>query len=209
MECCRMVLGEVSTNCYLLYDEEERRALIIDPAARQDLIMEKIRELSLKPLAVLLTHGHFDHIMAADELKKRYQIPIYAGKGEKEILADSTRNYTGTLGKKPISMVADIWLSDRELLCLGGMNLLVLATPGHTEGSCCYYAPDEQILFSGDTIFAGNYGRTDLHTGDRDKIAQSIQKLLTELPETVTILPGHGPETTVAEERLENPLSPF
>lgn len=209
MELYRFTIGAVSTNCYIVYDPGTKEALIVDPADRADFLIGKLTELSLKPAAILLTHGHFDHMMASLDLKKQYQIPIYAAEAESALLADCQRNLTGPWGGRPMSMKADHLLTDGQKVTVGTLTFTVLVTPGHTEGSCCYYFSEDKILLCGDTLFAGSYGRTDLPGGSMSAMVRSVTRLLSELPEEVTAFPGHGDETTIGAERRGNPLAGY
>ena len=208
MELYRLTLGRVSTNCYFVYDKESKKALVVDPGDEAERIEGKLHELSLDPVAVLLTHGHFDHIMAAPSLKDAYGIPIYAAGAEAELLKDSHDNLTGPWGGRPLSIEADVWLSDQQKVELSGITFMVLTTPGHTKGGCCYYFPEDKVLLSGDTLFAGSYGRTDLPGGSAGDMARSVGRLLRELPEETAVFPGHGDETTIKREKQVNPLAP-
>jgi len=209
MELYRFTVGPVSTNCYFVYDPESRKTLIADPGDRAEFLMGKLQELFLEPAAVLLTHGHFDHMMAAKALKEHYKIPLYAARAEQELLADCQRNLTGPWGGLPLSLQADHWLEDGQETAVEGITFRTFVTPGHTKGSCCYYFEKDRMLLSGDTLFAGSYGRTDLPGGSMSEMARSVTRLLSELPEEVTAFPGHGDETTIGDERRQNPLAMF
>lgn len=205
MEIKRLVLGMLRTNCYIVYSEETKKAVVIDPAAEPKRITEALSELSLTPEAVLLTHGHFDHMLAADALRKEYHIPVGLLSEEAELLSDPLKNCSATFFSAPYGTVADEYFVDgQELTYLGG-ELKVLATPGHTAGCCCYYMAAENVLFSGDTLFCGSVGRTDLPTSSPAMIGSSIKEKLFVLPEDTLVLPGHGEETTIGEEQRHNP----
>lgn len=200
------VLGLVRTNCYVISNESSKEALVIDPPDQADTIISKLKELDLKPVAILLTHGHFDHIMAAGELAEKYKIPIYAGEAEKEMLKDPGLN-SSVMVQKNYVLTADIWLKDQEELTLGGMKIKVLQTPGHTAGGVCYYFEEEKVLLSGDTLFLESVGRTDLPTGDGRILIDSINRKLMVLPEEVVVYPGHGDRTTIGHEKKYNPYA--
>lgn len=199
MKVTNMVLGPISTNTYIAYNEETRECFVVDPAAACHMIVSKIEELELTPVAVLLTHGHFDHIGAADELRARFGIKIYAMGEEKQIL--ETDNNLGHMIRKPLTLSADEFLCDGEELTLIGENIRVIGTPGHTIGSCCYYIQAGKTLFSGDTLFCNSHGRYDFPTGSYSDIISSIKDKLLKLPDDVRVLPGHGDETTIGFER--------
>lgn len=199
-----MVLGPIGTNCYLLVNEDTKEALIIDPASSADRIKEKMGENGWKPGAILLTHGHFDHIGAVDELKKEYQIPVYASKKEKELIADPSLNGSDMI-RGNIVAHPDTWIDDQDVLALSGITIQVISTPGHTGGSVCYYLPEQGILFSGDTLFAESVGRTDMPTGSQRQLVDSLVKKLSHLPDDTSVYTGHGEDTTIGYEKKYNP----
>lgn len=203
------VLGQVGTNCYVVYEENGTEAVVIDPADHSAQIIEQCQTLGVTPKAVLLTHGHFDHILAAEDIKNQYDCPIYAGKAEDTLLRDPDQNLTGPWGQKKLSLQADILLTDQETVTLCGCEWQILFTPGHTYGSVCYYLPTETVLFSGDTLFEESLGRTDLPTGDSAAIVKSIQTKLFSLPADTMVYPGHGNPTTIGHEQEYNPVSAY
>ncbi|HIS27128.1 MAG TPA: MBL fold metallo-hydrolase [Candidatus Pullilachnospira intestinigallinarum] len=201
-----MVLGMVSTNTYLVKNKETGQLLIIDPADAAGRIQEKITGMEGHPTAILLTHGHFDHMMAADALKKAYDIPVIACRQEEAVLKDARYNLSASWAS-PHVMEADRYLEDGAAFREAGFEIRMLHTPGHTEGSCCYYLPDEAVLFSGDTLFAGSVGRTDFPTSSGADMQKSLRRLLAELPGETRVCPGHGDETTIAYEKRYNPFA--
>ncbi len=203
------VLGPVSTNCYLIYHEQTKKALIVDPADYASRIISKCRELSLQPEAVLLTHGHFDHIMAAEEVRKEFSCKLYASRDEEQLLLDPGRNMSVQMGNRQLSIRADQWLVDGDVLELGGFTWKVIATPGHTPGSVCYYCEQEDVLISGDTLFAESLGRTDFPGGSTAAIIRSISEKLLTLPEDTMVYPGHGDPTTISHEKKYNPVAVY
>ena len=164
MRIVTMQLGMLATNCYLVINEETGELVIIDPAGEADRILVRVRQMKARPVAVLLTHGHFDHIGAVASLQKTYSIPVCAMAEEQELLQDAQKNLSGLYGK-PVTVQADRFFRDKETVQLAGFLFQVLYTPGHTVGGCCYYCAEEQVLFSGDTLFHGSVGRTDFPTG--------------------------------------------
>ena len=200
------VLGMVSTNTWFLKNKETGALLIIDPADQPLLIQQKVTAMEGKPEAVLLTHGHFDHMMAADAVRFMYGIPVLALEEEKELLANPRYNLSGSWSA-PCSLQADRWLKDGEILELAGFAIRVLPSPGHTQGSCCYYLDEEGVLFSGDTLFAGSVGRTDFPTSSTRQMMNSVHMLLEQLPGETKVLSGHGEETTIAYEKRYNPFA--
>lgn len=203
------VLGEVSTNCYLIYNNETKEAVLVDPADNGDYLVEKCRELGVTPKAVLLTHGHFDHIMAVKDVCRAFPCKVYAGQEEDRLLKDPSLNLSGTLDTEPVSIEADVLVKEGDVLSLIGFEWHVMETPGHTAGSVCYYVPTEQVLISGDTLFAGSLGRTDLPTGSMGAILRSITEKLLVLPEDTLVYSGHGEMTTIAHEKQYNPVAVY
>ena len=201
-----MVLGMVSTNTYLVKNQDTGELLIIDPADAAGRIQEKIGQMEGRPAAILLTHGHFDHMLAADALRSAYDIPVYACIQEKDLLKNARYNLSASWAS-PHVMEADRYLADGETFREAGFEIRLLHTPGHTEGSCCYYLPEEAVLFSGDTLFAGSVGRTDFPTSSGADMRESLQRLLSELPADTRVCPGHGEETTIAYEKRYNPFA--
>lgn len=201
----RQVLGMVSTNTWLIKNEETRELLILDPADQAEEIVRQVDRMGAVPKAILLTHGHFDHMMAADGLRDLYDVPVYALQDEKMVLNSSYINLSGSWAY-PYTLDADAYLQDGDEIVLAGFNIRVLHTPGHTLGSCCYYLKAEGILFSGDTLFAGSIGRCDFPTSSMGKMRASLKRLLEELPGETAVYPGHGEETTIAYEKRYNPF---
>lgn len=198
-------VGQVATNCYFAVNGETKEMVIVDPGDSAQMLAEKIRQQGLKPKAVLLTHGHFDHAMAAGKLAEMFGIKIYAHEAEKETLKNPHKNVSTMIGKSE-AYHADVFAKDGEVLNLAGMELKVLHTPGHTEGGCCYYLEKEKVLFSGDTLFCQSVGRTDFPGGSMSGIVRSIREKLLALPDDVSVYPGHMDITTIGRERASNPF---
>lgn len=205
MEIKRLVLGLVRTNCYIVYTKETKKAVIIDPAADSRRIMEEVSALGVTPEAVLLTHGHFDHMLAAESLKNGYHIPVCVAEDDAELLKAPDLNCSQQFLHMSYGSSADELLTDGQNLSFLDGAFTVITTPGHTAGSCCYYAEAEDILFSGDTLFQGSVGRTDLPTGGAAQLLSSIREKLLVLPDQTLVLSGHGEETTIGEEKQYNP----
>ena len=201
-------LGMLSTNCYVVENPDSQKVLIVDPGDSPLEIERQIDEIDGDPEAILLTHGHFDHMMAADELRRTFQIPIYAGEKEVELLADPDMNVS-KLGGECVSLNVDRLLRDGETLDFLGEEWKVLFTPGHTGGGVCYYLKEQKILFSGDTLFDQSVGRTDLPTGSGRAIVDSVTRVLFALPDDVMVYPGHGDETSIGYEKLHNPVAHY
>lgn len=203
-EVLRYIVGPVCTNCYLLVNHKTGELLVVDPGDQATLIEKQIEKTGAKPVAVLLTHGHFDHAGAAEELADKYQISIYAHEAEKETLEDPGLNLCGMIGEHKVYH-ADIFVKDEEVLNLAGFSIRVFFTPGHTIGGCCYYIADEKILFSGDTLFQESVGRTDFPRGSASDLIRSIREKLMPLPDDVTVYTGHDESTLIGYERMHNP----
>lgn len=201
----QLVLGPVSTNCYFALNQETKELLIIDPADQPERIFQKVAQMEGTPVAVLLTHGHFDHISAAEAVRDRYDIPVYACPLETEMLWEPSVNMTQYYGR-PVSMKADKMPSDLEVFEAAGFKVQMIFTPGHTKGSCCYYFKDEDVLFSGDTLFHGSVGRTDFPGGSSAQIVESLHRLVDALPEDTAVYPGHDTSTTIGYEKRYNPF---
>lgn len=203
------VLGDVSTNCYILYNKGQEDAVIVDPADNGSYLLNKLKELSLKPVAVLLTHGHFDHILAVEDIRRAFCCKVYAHMDEERLLKDPSYNLSGTLGTDQMGLNADVLLRDGGELKLLGLDWKVIATPGHTAGSVSYWIPKEEVLISGDTLFAESLGRTDLPTGNVSDIITSITEKLFVLPDKTMVYPGHGDPTTIGHEKKYNPVAAY
>jgi hydroxyacylglutathione hydrolase len=202
-----MVLGIIETNTYLVFNPEDGSCAIIDPADRADDIEERIRREKLKPACILLTHGHGDHFKAADEVRRKFEIPVWGLDKEEQVLLDPDRNTSVAFFGKPLSIKLDRVLHDGEEIRLLGKTWRVIATPGHTGGSCCYYIAEDKILLSGDTLFFESYGRCDMPGGDEEAIVSSIREKLFLLPDDVDVYPGHMRVTTIGHEKTFNPLA--
>ncbi len=198
------ILGRLDTNCYIIYNEDSNKAIIIDPADQAQEIIKQLGEAALTPVAILLTHGHFDHIMATSAVAKEYNIPIYTSEAEKELLGNAKLNCAEMMGKSYI-LTPDIYIKDNEVLTLAGLTIKVIHTPGHTAGGLCYYFEKEAVLISGDTLFFESIGRTDFPTGNSTNLLESIQNKLMTLPDEVKVYTGHGENTTIGHERNNNP----
>lgn len=205
MKILNFVLGMVGTNCYLVVNEEEKQCILIDPAVYSGEIAEQIRREGLDLRAILLTHGHFDHIMGIDGFRKEFpEIPVYAHREEEALLKDASMNASLEFGRQ-YTFSGAAYAEDGDVLDLAGMQFRVIHTPGHTIGGCCYYLQEEKVLFSGDTLFRESIGRTDFPTGNGGQLMRSIREKLFTLPEETAMYPGHMERTTIGDEKKYNP----
>lgn len=206
MRMTRMVVGAIATNCYIVSDENTKKAFIVDPGGDAERIKNKVAESGLTVEAILLTHGHFDHMMAVDELRDCYGAKVYLGEAEKELIANAQQNVSAMFGK-PMTTTADVFVKDGEILNIAGFSIQVIATPGHTKGGVCYYMKEQEAAFSGDTIFQCSVGRTDFPGGSQSELSRSIGEKLFVLPDDTQLFPGHGDSTVVSYERKYNPFA--
>ncbi|MCR4755982.1 MAG: MBL fold metallo-hydrolase [Lachnospiraceae bacterium] len=207
MKIGRIVLSSCATNCYFVYREGESDCIVIDPADRGDYIFEGLRSKGFKVTHILLTHGHFDHIWGCSKLRSLTSAQVYALDAEQEVLENARLNVSEDAGRA-CTVKVNNYVKDMDVLTLNGFRIQVLATPGHTKGSCCYYFPDENVLISGDTLFAESVGRTDLPTGSMSELTHSIETKLAVLPDETAVYPGHGEQTTIGHEKNYNPFWP-
>ena len=198
-------IGIYDENIYVLIDEKSKDACIVDPGGNGNLLIKNIEDLECNIKYILLTHGHFDHAGAAEEMAAHYQIPVYAGENEKGTLESTTKNLSGPMMGQPEVYHATDYLKDMEEQTIAGMKVRTLFTPGHTEGGVCYYLPNEMVVFSGDTLFCESVGRTDFPGGSASTLIRSIQEKLMPLPDFIKVYPGHNAMTTIGNERGYNP----
>lgn len=199
MEIEKLVVGQLDTNCYLVWCKKTKEALIIDPGDEGNYVSEKILAKNLKPKAIVATHGHFDHVLAVTELKLAFNIPFYLNQKDQPFLdrIEKTTEHFAHFRSDPPPKV-DVFLKDKDTIHFGNQTLQVIETPGHTPGGISLYS--KGVLFSGDTLFARGVGRTDFsYSSDKD-LKASVKKLL-KLPPETEVYPGHGPQTTIEEEK--------
>lgn len=198
----RIPCGVYQANCYLVYDQKTLEGFIVDPGGDAPYLKTVIEENHVKPTAILLTHGHGDHIGAVNALKEEYNIPVYAHEMEDLLLKDTSINLSDSMVMGAYTVDADTLFKDGDMLpVLSGVK--VIHTPGHTAGSVCFGIDDH--LITGDTLFVSSIGRTDLATADPQAMEESLDKIKTLSP-NYTIYPGHGPSNTLAREFQSNPF---
>ena len=196
------VTGELAVNSYLLWDEGTKEAVCIDPGRPAAEIVKAIQEEGLRLTQILLTHGHVDHIGGVEEAKSATGATVAAHSAAAPVLANPALNLSELFGGRLV-VYPDILLADGDIISLGSLLLTVRHTPGHSPGGICLFGPG--LVFTGDLIFAGSVGRTDLPGGDLQTLVQSVKKVM-QLPDETRLLPGHGPATTAGRERLTNPF---
>lgn len=199
------IVGSVSTNCYFAINDDTKEVLIIDPGAAAKQLAAKVEEEGLKPVGILLTHGHFDHAGAAEELAELLDVMIYAHEAERETMETPGLNLSGWEGRADTYHVGK-YVADEAILALAGFSIRVLHTPGHTVGGCCYYFAEQSTLFSGDTLFCTSIGRTDFPKGSASQLIRAIHEKLMILPDETAVYTGHGEMTTIGMERMHNPF---
>jgi glyoxylase-like metal-dependent hydrolase (beta-lactamase superfamily II) len=204
----RLVIGEYGVNTYIVACPETSEGVIIDPAGEPETIVRAAESLGIRITCILNTHGHADHVVANQQLKKRLSVPVLMHEADDRFFADPDIRYKSEkeLGLPPPAP-ADKTLKDGDTLKAGKLSIRVIHTPGHTPGSCCFLAGGN--LFTGDTLFVGSVGRTDLTGGSLGKLIESLEKKLIVLPPDTVIWPGHdygdSPTSTIAREMAENP----
>lgn len=198
-----LVLGMVQTNCYIISNEKTGEAIVIDPADKAVTIEQQLKANDLVCKGILLTHGHFDHILASTELSAATRAKTHAHEAEEQLLQDPVLNASAGF-RREYSMLPDVLLKDQDVLSMAGFTIKAIHTPGHTAGGTCYYFAEQGALFSGDTLFLESIGRTDLPTGNQRLLVASILNKLMLLEDQVIVYPGHGRPTTIGYERDNN-----
>lgn len=199
-------VGVLGCNCSVIGDESTREALVIDPGDEIEHILDTLKQHQLTLKQIIVTHAHIDHVGGAMKLKRATNAPILLNKNDYALLKmlDMQAAWIGT--RSPGAVEIDQSLEDQDTIHCGKIRAVAMHTPGHTEGSTCLYFPSEQKLIAGDTLFAGSIGRTDLPGGSFNKIITSLHDRVLTLPDETVVVPGHGPLTTIGEERQSNPF---
>lgn len=204
MKVKKLIVGPLEANCYILWDEESKEAVVIDPGGEGERILKAIRRNSLKVIYIVDTHAHIDHIEANDFIREKTNAPLLIHSADVSLLEDLELNLSTMMGNSKAFLPPTSVLKNKDKIKVGKFYLQILHTPGHTPGSICLYVDNK--LFTGDTLFAGGIGRIDLPGGDMEQLQESIQKKILELPPEVVVYPGHGPDTTIGQERQSNPF---
>jgi len=198
-------VGPIQANCYLFGDESTGELFVIDPGDEPERILAAVRRHGARVVAIVNTHGHFDHVMAVEAVRRATGAPFWIHEAEREVLAEGPVRAKALFGVEvPPSPEPNRWLKEGDELRVGGLGLTVRHTPGHSPGGVCLLG--DGLVFVGDTLFAGSVGRTDLPGASMDVLLESIARVLLPLPDDTVCYPGHGPETTIGEERRSNPF---
>lgn len=199
MEVKRVVAGIYGANCYIIMDEKTKEAVALDPGGDVDDIEKAINQMGANIKYILLTHGHVDHVTGAGELKSIVDAPVGINKKDDDLIHSG-----GDLFGPLLASEADIHIKENDVFKIGEIEIKCIETPGHTPGGMCFLA--ENAIFTGDTLFFGSIGRTDLEGGDSEAIINSIQTKLMTLNDDIIVYPGHGPQSNIERERNKNPF---
>jgi len=200
----KIIVGPLENNCFIIADEKTRECLVTDPGDEPDRILDAINENNFQLKYIICTHAHFDHVAAVPDIKKETEAEIVIHRDDLDIYMN-TKDQAAAWGFEMETLPKpDLFVSDGDIIKIGDMKFDVLHTPGHSQGGICLYG--EGVVITGDTLFAGSVGRTDLYGGDIGKLKKSFKRLLS-LPDDIKVLPGHGPETTIGKERIDNLFS--
>jgi len=211
MQIDRLVLGSYENNCYIVRaDDRREECLIIDTGLDGGPLIEFLRANALRPEALILTHGHADHVAGVCDVRREFpDVKVCIHKSDASMLVDSGRNLSSFAGQKIVCGEADVVFEDEGAICYAGVEFEIIHTPGHTEGGICLYNKAEGVLFSGDSLFAGSIGRTDFPGYDTQKrfeeLVSNIKSKLAVLPAETRVFSGHGPATTIRNEKKHNP----
>lgn len=188
--------GVYDVNCYIVVDETTKEAVIMDPGGDADIIRHVINTLGAKPTMILLTHGHFDHVGGVVDLKNMYNIPSYMNENDKKMMEGKSQVFA-------VDIPVDTFVKDGDIFNVGNIKIKCISTSGHTPGGMCYLI--DNYLFTGDTLFNTSIGRTDFPGGSFNDLINNIKTKLIPLGDDIIVYPGHGPSSTIKNERLRNP----
>lgn len=206
MKVDTFILGAYGTNCYVLRESEAAKdCLIVDAGLEPGRLIDFFRREKLNPVAIVLTHGHIDHIAGVDALRTEFpDIKVYVHKLDAGMLTEAHSNLSAMMGAAFSTEPADLFIEDKSVIGSAGIKLEVLHTPGHTPGGVCLYSKYEGVVFTDDALFADSVGRTDFPGGSMAQLVKSIKKKLFTLPDDTIVYPGHGPTTTIGREKTHN-----
>ena len=203
MEFFKIPTGMYAANCYIIYSEITGDGSVVDPGGDIEIILGKIEENNLSIKYIVLTHGHGDHLGGAKKLKEKLNVPVLVHEEDEELVKDANKNLSIIMDFGPVDFNPDILLKDGDAIEFGDLKAKVIHTPGHTRGGICLKINNH--LFTGDTLFKGSIGRTDLLGGDYDNIINSIKEKILVLDDDIIVMPGHGESSTILEEKIYNP----
>lgn len=196
----RIPAGVYAANCYIIMDDDSKETVVIDPGGDSDDIISCIRELNCTVKYILLTHAHADHTGGIDDIRKLFNVPVCVNERDKKMIKDKAFMF----GSYKEDKEKDIDIKDGDIFKIGKIEIKCMETPGHTPGGMCFLLND--VVLTGDTLFAGSVGRTDFAGGDYDAIIRSIRVKLMVLDDNIKVLPGHGMQSTIGRERMSNPF---
>ncbi|MDR1195537.1 MAG: MBL fold metallo-hydrolase [Endomicrobium sp.] len=197
----KIISGRIESNCYIVYDSDTMKAVIIDPGEDGDKVIGEIEKNGFKPELLVNTHGHYDHILSDEQIRAKYKIPLAAHKYETDMLADPQKNASAMFGEARSVKTPEMQLEDNQEVSVSFSKFKVIHTPGHTKGGICLLF--DGFIITGDTLFAGTIGRTDFPGGDFEEMKKSLEKIKKLDPSTI-IYPGHGSVTSLANELRHN-----
>ena len=204
MKISRIPAGIYAANCYIVFSQGSKAGIIVDPGGDTDDLIKVINDNEIELKYIVLTHGHGDHIGGVAELKSKYNIPLLIHEADSELLKDGNKNFSNIMGLGSVELNPDRTIKDGDEILFGELKALVIHTPGHTKGGICLKVNDQ--LISGDTLFKGSIGRTDLLGGSYEELINSIKNKLLILPGETIVLPGHGQPSTIRVEKTSNPF---
>ncbi|MSU02306.1 MBL fold metallo-hydrolase [Tissierella sp. DSM 105185] len=204
LEITRVPAGVYAANCYIIYSKTTKEGIIVDPGGDADDLVEYIKRNDLSIKHIILTHGHGDHIGGVKELKEALEATIMIHEDDREMLIDGNKNLSTSMAMGTVEIEPDVLLKDGDIIEFGDLKAEVIHTPGHTEGCICIKIGEN--IITGDTLFAGSIGRTDLFGGNYESIIKSIKEKLMIYPDEIQVFPGHGTPSTIGKERVSNPF---